>query len=511
MYRDSKTKSIWEADFPPVTFDSVFHSHEIFDALVVGAGITGLTTALFLQEAGKKCIIAEAENIGFGTSSGTTAHLNTLLDTPYYLIKKKFDLDAARLMKHGATQAISIVKGNATNYSIACEFTLCNGFLYAEDEKQTEQLETIRQGMEEVGINATYSEYIPIPMPFQKALLVPHQARFHPVKYLYGLAKAFSDAGGVLLEHAAIDKDKVKEEDEYIQAIVNGKEIKAKNIVYATHIPLGVNLLHFECIANRSYAMAVQLDKDEHYPEDLVYDMKDPYNYFRTAFIHDQKYLVAGGFDHATGHDVNEKKSFLELEAYLRTYFSIKSVDYKWSSQYYEPADGLPYIGRLPGAGEHSFVATGFSGNGMTLGSLSGKIISDLIITGESPFKELLSPSRMKPVASFENFITHNAEVVKHFITDRIAADKIKELVEISNGEGRIVNYEGTKIALYKEESGRLTALSPVCTHAKCIVQWNDAEKSWDCPCHGSRFNVEGKVLNGPADQPLKKIELKTL
>lgn len=508
MNRDSRTESIWQMAAPVLQARQI-NTNELFDVLIVGAGITGLTTALFLQQAGKRCIIAEAENIGFGTSSGTTAHLNTLLDTHYFIIKDKFDLDAARLMKKGAAEAISMVQINAQKNNIDCHFMPCNGFLYAENEQQEQQLQKIKEGMEEVGIDAAYSDHIPVSVPFKKALLVPGQARFHPVKYLYGMAEAFHLAGGVLMEHAAIDKDKVDEKEKYVTATVNAIEINARNIVYATHIPLGLNLLHFECMANRSCAMAVQLE-DEYYSEDLAYDMRDPYNYFRTAFINDKKYLIVGGFDHKTGEG-NEKKSFMELESYIRKYFSMKSIDYKWSSQYYEPADGLPYVGQLPGGGERSFVATGFSGNGMTLGTLSAKILSDLILTHESEFKDLLSPSRIKPRAGFENFIKKNANVVKHFISDRMAIDKIKELAEISNDEGRIINYDGTKVALYKNRNGELHALSPVCTHAKCIVQWNNIEKSWDCPCHGSRYDVEGMVLNGPADKPLKKIALETV
>lgn len=514
MERDCSTKSIWQTEsrlFPAAT---EIPEGKIFDVLIVGAGITGLTTGLLLQEAGKKCIICEAHNVGYGTSSGTTAHLNTLLDTHYYEIIKKFGVKEAELIASGAEEAISIVKAQVKMHRIDCDFTSCDGYIYSEDETQSKHLENLRMGMQEVGIASNYAADIPIPIPFQKALLVPGQAYFNPVKYLFGIAKAFEASGGQIITNAFIEHDKVRNFDHESVVPVGTKLITVKNLVYATHYPPGLNLLHFECSAHRSYVLGVQLEEDNISTgvlEDVVYDLREPYNYFRPANINGKKYLLAGGFDHPTGKPQHTKASFNGLEAYLRKYFKIKSIDYKWSAQYYKPADGLPYIGRLPGANERTYVATGFNGTGMTWGTLAGKIISKTILTDNSKFTSLLSPSRIKPVAGFNEIIKKNVNVVKHFVGDRMKTEKIKELTTMRKGEGRVISYAGKKVALYKDREGNLNALDPVCPHAKCLVQWNDVEKSWDCPCHGSRFSPDGQILTGPASKPLEIISLTTV
>jgi glycine/D-amino acid oxidase-like deaminating enzyme/nitrite reductase/ring-hydroxylating ferredoxin subunit len=488
----------------------MINTEQIFDVLIVGAGITGLTTALLLQQAGKRCVIVEAKKIGFGTSSATTAHLNTMLDTHYYEISRSFGSSGAELMAKGAKQAINLVFENVRTYHISCGLKLLDAFLFSESKQQSKNLEYIRKGMKEVNVEASYTSSVPVPIPFDKALIIPAQAQFDPVRYLNGLAQAFEAAGGLIVLNRSINRSTVKDHGDYSIALAGAHEVKARNIVYATHIPPGISLLNFECAPYRSYVLAAQID-GTNYPEGLVYDMRDPYDYFRTAYISDKRYLMVGGFDHKTGHGQDTEKVMAQLEVYVRKYYKVISVDYTWSSQYYQSTDGLPYIGRLPGAGDNTYMATGFSGAGMTLGTLSGKILCDLIITGESEFEDLLSPSRIKAIAGFSKFIKENADVVKHFIGDRIAIDDLKEVKEVNCNEGRVVNYEGRRYALYRDASGDITLLDPVCPHAKCLVQWNNAEKSWDCPCHGSRFSVDGCILNGPAVEPLRKVSLEAL
>lgn len=253
--------------------------------------------------------------------------------------------------------------------------------------------------------------------------------------------------------------------------------------------------------------MAVKL-KDGKYPDGLAYDMYDPYHYYRTQESEGQKYLVAGGEDHKTAHQENTEECFRRLEAYLRKYFDIEEVSFKWSSQFFEPADGLPYIGHLPHNPDTVFVATGFGGNGMTYGHVSAIVLTDIIVKGESRYQKLFNPNRIKPVAGFESFVKESADVVAKFIGDRINKVKIKELSEIAPGEAKVVKYEGDSIALYKDEKGGLHAVNPACTHVNCIVGWNTAEQTWDCPCHGSRFSMDGEVLTAPARKDLEKISL---
>ncbi len=285
--------------------------------------------------------------------------------------------------------------------------------------------------------------------------------------------------------------------------------MRATDIVYATHIPPGVNLLHFRCAPYRSYAMAVTLN-DDNYPEDLAYDMYDPYHYFRTQVIDDKKYLVYGGEDHKTAHEENTRHCFERLEAYLRKSYDVEQVVFRWSSQYFEPTDGLPYIGHLPGNAEHQFVATGFSGNGITLGTLSGILLRDLITNIPHPLHKTFNPNRIKPVAGFVEFVKESADVVGILAKSVFPGKKLTELADLANEEARIVKYEGERVAIYKDEHGNIHAVNPACTHVKCTVNWNNAEKSWDCPCHGSRFTCDGEVLTAPARKNLSLVDLST-
>ncbi|MBL4678069.1 MAG: FAD-dependent oxidoreductase, partial [Mucilaginibacter sp.] len=251
--------------------------------------------------------------------------------------------------------------------------------------------------------------------------------------------------------------------------------------------------------------LAVKL-KGNTYPNALVYDMQVPYHYFRTHVIDGEKLLIAGGNDHKTGHDEPEK-AFADLEKYLRDNYDVSSVKYRWSSQYYVPVDGFPYIGQMPEAAKGIYCATGYNGNGMMLGSIAGKILSDLVQGKDNKYADIFSPSRLKPIAGFTAFVQENADVAYHFLADRFGIHETDSLKRLSPGTGQVVEVGGKKIAAYRDDSGKIHALSPVCTHAGCIVNWNGEEKSWDCPCHGARYDIDGKVLTGPATLNLATID----
>jgi glycine/D-amino acid oxidase-like deaminating enzyme/nitrite reductase/ring-hydroxylating ferredoxin subunit len=467
--------------------------------VIVGGGITGLTTALLLQKAGKCCTLVEAYNLGFGTTGGTTAHLNTFMDTTYNEIEKKFSAQDARLMAIGAKEAINLIRHHIGEYSIHCLFKDIPGFLFAVNEDQEKMLADIIEGAVKVGVKADYTNDTVIPVPYRKIALLEDQAQFNPLLYLHGLAKAFEDAGGILLQDCRMLH---VEENEPINVVTTRGNIKCCQLIYATHIPPGVNLLHFRCAPYRSYALAVRLKNDD-YPDAVVYDLNDPYHYYRTQEMDGVKYLIVGGEDHKTGHEENTEACFRRLEAHVRTYFEVQEVSYKWSSQYFEPTDGLPYIGHLPGHPQNIFVATGFGGNGMIYGTLAGMVLRDMLVKGVSPYEELLDPNRIKPVAGFANFVKEAADVAGKLVGGLFPAERLSALADLAFDEARVVEFEGKKMGIYKDPHGKLYAIDPACTHIKCTVQWNQAEKTWDCPCHGSRFSCSGEVLTGPARKSL--------
>ncbi|TMI97477.1 MAG: FAD-dependent oxidoreductase [Bacteroidetes bacterium] len=507
IQRDGTCTSLWQDHIPvyqPVNDPDI---QTIYDVVIVGGGITGISTALLLQKAGKKCLVVEANNLCFGTSGGTTAHLNTLLDTPYTTIIKNFGKENAQLVATATAEAIDLVRSHIADYGIDCEFQEAPAYLFSQTQEQSEELHEIYEACREVGLDVSYNLSLPVNIEFEKAIEVRGQAKFHPVKYVYGLAKAFEDAGGVILQHTRVNG--IEDTDGITVETENGN-FRTANLIYATHTPPGINLIHLRVEPWRSYVMAFTI-KNKKYAQELVYDMYDPYHYIRSQKIDEKEYMIVGGEDHKTGAIANSEAGFLRLESYIRKHFDVDEILFKWSSQYFEPADGLPYIGHLPGHPGNIFVASGYGGNGMTYSSVAALLLRRMILKGESPYVRLFDPNRIKPIAGFTTFLKHNVDVLKKFIGTWFDRERLEEFAELAPGEAKVVKYDGEKIALYKDEHGELHAINPMCTHMKCSVAWNNVEQTWDCPCHGSRFSFEGKVLTGPADHDLEKIEVKTL
>lgn len=502
--RDGANISLWQNTTEPFIPSRQVSLDQNYDVVIAGGGITGVSTALLLQQAGLRCILLEAHTLCFGTTGGTTAHLNTLLDTPYTTIAANFGKDNAALVQQAARNSIHTVKTNVTTYNINCNFEEASAYLFSQNDDQTKELESIHNAAIDAGVTSAHTDTIPVPVKFHKAIEIMNQAKFHPVRYVMALAKAFEEAGGTIVQHCRVlDTDNT---DPLVVKTEAG-DLHANWLIYTTHIPPGVNLLHLRCAPYRSYAMAVKLASGN-YPRDLAYDMYDPYHYYRTQVIDGEQYLIVGGEDHKTAHAENTNAPFNRLESHIRSHFDVRDIPYRWSSQYFEPADGLPYIGHLPGNPGKILVATGFGGNGITYSSVAARLLSDIVLNKENPYLKLFDPNRIKPVAGFTNFVKENIDVAKKLITGFFTKEKIHELADVAPGEGKVVQVEGHTLALYKDESGEVHALNPRCTHLKCTVSWSLAEKCWECPCHGARYDINGKVLTGPADMDLEKITL---
>ena len=506
MKRDGASPSLWQDTTEDYRINSqIPPENKVFDVIIAGGGITGITTGLLLQKAGKSVLIAEAQTIGFGTTGGTTAHLNTTVDTPYNEMIKNFGEKNAQLVAEVIKRGLKLVDDHVKECQIDCGYKILDGYLFAQDKEQLEELEDIYKGTMEAGVPVEWSDDIPLNVPCVKAIKFPGQATFHPTRYLYALARAFERAGGVLLQQCRVT---AVEEGDVHEVKCSYGMFKCKNFIYATHVPPGVNLLHFRCAPYRSYVIAAKLKNEEDYPDALVYDMHDPYHYYRTQEIDGELYFVAGGADHKTGHEENTQGCMRTLEAYLREHFEIESIANKWSSQYYEPNDGLPYIGTLPGHKENMYVATGYGGNGMTYSNVAAIVLTEMIVNGSSEYEEVFDPNRIKMVAGFSNFVKESADVVGKLIKKILPGEKLAELGELAPGEAKVAHFEGHKLAIYKDENGQVYALNSACTHIKCEVAWNNAEKTWDCPCHGSRFSYTGEMVTAPARKDLERIEV---
>ena len=331
LQRDGRCISLWqigEGPYQPAPPGDI----QDYDVIIAGGGITGISTALLLAERSKRCLVLEARELCFGTTGGTTAHINTLLDTPYLTIEKNFGKDAAKDVAQAVQEALLLIRSNVSRFHIDCGFSEANAYLFAQNGEQDKSLEQLLTTTVLTGIEAAYTDDIPVPISFNTAMRVSGQAQFHPVRYVFALARAFESLGGTILQHTRVTG--VESSADGVTVETEQGRFAAKDLIYATHIPPGVNLLHLRCVPYRSYAMAVRL-KNGAYPADLSYDMADPYHYYRTQIVDGEPYLIAGGKDHKTGETDNASAHFLQLESHLRKYFDIADISYQWSSQYF--------------------------------------------------------------------------------------------------------------------------------------------------------------------------------
>jgi Rieske Fe-S protein len=346
---------------------------------------------------------------------------------------------------------------------------------------------------------ATFVREVPLPFPVAGAVRFEDQARFHPTAYLAGLARRITEAGMRIYEGTRVVN---VHDGEPCRVETDHGTVLADRVLFATHTPAGFTLLHAELEPLRSYVLAVRLRGQEP-PDGLFFDTAEPYNYTRKQPTERGDLLIVGGQDHKVGDEGEPPASYYKLEEYVRQHWDVESIEHRWSAQLYDPPDGLPLIGESL-TSSRVFLATGYSGTGMVFGTLGGMLLADLALGRGNPWAGLYRPSRIRPLTAIPEIAKLNVQAAAAFVKDRIETPRVRDLSEIPAGQGKVVQMEGERMAVYRDESGAVHAVSPVCTHAQCIVHWNSSEKTWDCPCHGSRFGIDGKVIEGPAVKDLE-------
>ncbi|HET7434797.1 MAG TPA: FAD-dependent oxidoreductase [Thermoanaerobaculia bacterium] len=464
------------------------------DVVIIGAGITGLTAAVLLQERGKKVVVLEKERVAEGESGHTTAHLTEAVDARYHSIKRHFSKEAAKQVADASRAAIEQIEHFIKRYSIHCHFERVPGYLYTEKRKYVAELKNESLSAREAGCKAEWIEEgsVPLPFPTRGAVRFDNQAQFHPREYLLALAARVP----------LYEKTQVVKIAPGLVETEHGK-VHAEEIIEATNVPIaGSTIVHTKQTAYRTYAMAFEVSGE--HPQGLFWDTADPYHYTRWQTTDAGTYLIIGGEDHKVGHDEDSEAAFARLREYAVSLWGDLPLRYQWSGQIAEPHDGLPFIGK---SGTH-YISTGYSGQGMTFGTVGGMILADLITKRDNEWAKLFDPARI-PKHGLRDFAAQNAEFPARVLADRLTSHDVesKDAFDVKAGEGKIIKLEGKKVAAYRDDAGTLHCVSPICTHMKCDVAWNTAERSWDCPCHGSRFGPDGHVLNGPAKVDLEKIE----
>jgi glycine/D-amino acid oxidase-like deaminating enzyme/nitrite reductase/ring-hydroxylating ferredoxin subunit len=503
---DGKQTSLWldtreTPVFPPLTGDTDV------EVAIVGAGITGLTAARLLVEAGRTVAVLDQGRVGAGTTGGTSAHVTQVPDRRFREIDSKFGREGARTLVASSRAALDRIAAWVETDRIDCDYQRVPAFLYTEDPDEVGQLEEEARIAREAGMPAELVREVPLPFHVAAAVRFEDQARFHPVAYLDGLARRVIEGGGKIYESTRVVKVQEGKHGEPCRVKVeNGGTVTAGTVLFATHTPAGFTLLQAELEPFRSYVMAVRL-RDQEPPDGLFFDTADPYNYTRLQPSERGDLLIVGGKDHPTGKELETEACYRELEEYVREHWNVESIEYRWSAQFYEPPDGLPLIGESLSS-DQVLVATGYSGTGLMFGTLGGMLLADRVLGRQNPWADLYRTKRLKPLAAGPHLAKLALGTVKHLVQDRMEIPKVRDLSDVPLGEGRVVEIGGEKVAAYRGLDGTMHTVSPVCTHAACIVQWNAGEKTWDCPCHGSRFTPDGGIIEGPAVKELAPVQM---
>lgn len=497
--------SYWSQNFSPLLIPSLENNMES-EIVVIGSGIAGLTTAYLLLKEGKSVVVLTEGSLGGGETSRTTAHITSLLDPRFFDLEKHFGLEAVKLSFESQREAIDLIENICRDENIACDFERLDCHLFNPPESSSKNiLEKEKDTLQRAGITGIILEDSPFSFFYShKKLSLANQAQFHPLKYITGLAQAILKLGGKIYTNAHVVE--VIPGSPTIARTSHHFEIKSSCIIVATNTPINNRfLMHTKQAAYRTYVIASYVPKNS-IPKALYYDTLDPYHYVRIFSEKEKDLLIIGGEDHKTGQENNTFSCYDRLEKWSRFHFpQIEEINYYWSGQIIEPIDSLAFIGKNPSE-ENIYIITGTSGNGISYGTLGGMIIKDLIMGKTSPYSELYHPSR-KTLSSLAEFAKENANVGLQYA--KWLSFGTKNLQEIPNNSGKVFQDHLEKIAVFCDDQGEYYMHSAVCPHLGCIVTWNDAEKTWDCPCHGSRFEARGKVINGPSVSDLKKIETK--
>ena len=478
------------------------------DVAVVGGGITGITAAYLAKKAGKTVALVERATCASIDTGHTTAHLTAVTDLRLKDLARIFNRDAARATWDAGAAAIDQIVTLIRREDIACDLHWMPGYLHAPlrdpDRRRIDELEEEAKIAAELGINAELVGSVPFfKVPGVK---FSHQAVFHPRKYLRALLRVIDGGGSYVFENTSVDEISAAP-----LTLKSGRHaIKAQYLILATHTPLqGITgtmsalLFQTKLALYTSYVVAGKLPKGI-LPKACFWDNADPYDYLRIEPHDDHDYVIFGGEDHKTGEVKDTEAPFGRLEQRLRSYLPEIVIDRRWSGQVIATNDGLPFIGETA---PQQFAATGFAGNGMTFGTLGAMMAIDKLLGKTNPWSDLFDVHRKKLLGGTWTYITENSDYPYYLVRDWAARGEGDSTGELARGEGTILNLNGRKVAAYRDDKGTVTLCSPVCTHLKCIVAWNPAEKTWDCPCHGSRFGPTGDVIAGPAESPLEKIE----
>lgn len=494
------THSIWEDKTLETSFSPLRNDMTV-DVAIVGGGITGLTAAYILSRAGKKVALLEARKIGEGSTGSSTGNLYCTIGSPgLHNVQSKFSTQKIKQVVESRAAAVDFIEARVKEFNIDCDFKRVPWALFTDNSNGQSFVEKEKKAAGEAGLTVT--DDFKIPMKIEAGFTIENQAQFNPLQYVKSLAKSIKSDNCKIYELTKVTN--VTEGKTCIVETADGK-ITAEQVVMATHSPKGVYAVHLSMGPYREYAVGVKL-RGEYPAAGIWWNALSQEHYsMRTYDTPKGKILMVLGETHKVGQKENNEECFKNLKRYLEERFDVASVEYTWSAQQFKAADGVPYIGLSTGNSK-TYIATGFSADGLTYGTLASMIIADQILGRENKWSKTYDASRITPLASAKEFVKENVNVAYEFIKDRFTKSEADAFAEVTAGKGKVMTIDGKKHGVYRDETGKLHIVSAVCTHMGCINHWNEVEQSWDCPCHGSRFSIDGEVLEGPAYAALKKI-----
>lgn len=472
------------------------------DVAIVGGGIVGLTAAWALKRAGKTVAVIEMDRLARGVSGYTTAKVTSGHNLIYSELERKHGAQAAASYARANQLALENIASLVEANNIDCDFSRRSNYVYCES---LDEVDPIRQEVEaaaRAGLNVSYVADLDLPYPVAGAIRLDHQAQFHPRKYLLALAIAVDGDGSYIFENSRVTD--IREAEPCEVSTAHGK-VAARDVVMATHYPLLDRGFFFPRVhPKRSYALAALIDSSTA-PEGMYISTDSPTRSIRTTPDGERLLLLVGGNGHAVGQKYDTDQDYEDLESWTKQRFGIDEVTHRWSTQDGATVDMLPYAGTARRSSEHVYTATGFGKWGMTNGTAGALVVSDAILGKENEFAASFDPHRATVKASAKKLITENSKIARHWFGDRVAHPQRRPFDDLQPGEAAVKRVGVSQVAGYRDEEGELHAVSAVCTHLACIVAFNPAETSWDCPCHGSRFDTDGRVLHGPATEDLEK------
>ncbi|MED4128217.1 MULTISPECIES: FAD-dependent oxidoreductase [Shouchella] len=496
--------SIWQLSSHDKPYPHLTQDIDV-DIAIVGGGITGLTSAYLLAESGKQVAVLDATSFGRGTTGHSTAKLTVQHDFIYDELLSHVGKEKAQQYYQSQNDALAYVRKLVKDKQIECGFSDEDTYLYATTHHGEHRLKREKKAYEQLAIPHEWVTELPINLTIRAALKVPNQAQFHPLAYISFLCDELNKKGAQLFEHTVCQKVS-HDNGSAIVHTKDGHTVTAKKVIAATHFPFidGGGLYMTRLKADRSYVVAGTTS--EAWAGGMYLSAEQPKRSLRSAEMNGKTYILVGGDHHKAGQGMDARNHYDALRTFADEQFSNFTAEQEWSAQDLTTLDNIPYIGPLSSLQKNVFIATGYRKWGMTGGICAAQVLTDLIVDGNSLYSDLYKPMRFHSDPSIKHFLTENADVAKHLIQGKVQND-YEDVTELENGQGAVVKHDGKRAGAFKDERGNLHLVDTTCTHMGCECNWNHADLTWDCPCHGSRFSYKGEVIEGPAKEPLKKLD----